>query len=198
MTGLVVSFSGRMASGKTHITRVLADALQWPRASFGEYLRAALAKQGNHRPSRETLQDFGQTLVTRDPDQFCRDVLGGAGFAPGDNLLLDGIRHVDIQWRVAKFVAPSRTFLIYLAAEDDVLAQRGRERGVSQTEFRRAQDHEVEQDLATSLPRIADVVIDAGQPTAQVLAQCIVTIERHGGDPAALARAAGILTRPGT
>ena len=51
MPGLVACFSGRIASGKTHITRMLADALQWPRTSFSNYLRAVLAKQGDHDPS---------------------------------------------------------------------------------------------------------------------------------------------------
>ena len=195
MPGLVASFSGRIASGKTHITRMLADALQWPRTSFSDYLRAALAKQGDHDPSREALQDLGQTLVTSDPDQFCRDVFAQAGFTPGGNLLVDGVRHVDIQRRVARLAIPSHTCLIHLAAEDDVVAQRVREHGTSETEVRRAETHEVERDLAALLPQIADAVIDAGQPVATVLAQCIGEMKRHGGDPAALARAVGIFTR---
>lgn len=196
MSGLVVCFSGRIASGKTHITHMLAEALQWPRAGFSDYLRIVLAKRGDQNPSREALQNLGQIFVTRDPDQFCRDVFAQADFAPGGNLLLDGIRHVDIQQRVVKLAIPSRTCLIHLEAEDEVVTKRARKRGASEMEFRRAEAHVVERDLAASLPQIADAIVDAGQPIATVLAQCLAVLERHGGDVVTFTRATGILTRP--
>ena len=143
-----------------------------------------------------TLQNLGQTLVTRDPDQFCREVLAQAAFIPGSSLLLDGIRHVDIQQRVTRLAVPSRTCLIHLAAEDEIVTKRLRERGGSEGEFRRAEAHEVEQDLVTSLPLIADAVINSGQPAAAVLAECIMVLTRHGADPMALSRATDILTHP--
>jgi cytidylate kinase len=193
MSGLVACFSGRIASGKTRISRMLADALGWPRTSFGDYLRSLLARGGNHDPSRQALQDLGQILVTRNPDQFCRDVLAEVNFTPGSNLILDGIRHVEILHRIAKLVAPSRVCLIYLAAEDDMLINRMRERGASEVELCRAGLHEVERDLTRSLPQIADALIDSGEPIGTVLSACITVLRQCGADPAALARAADVL-----
>ena len=67
-----------------------------------------MAMKGIIDPTREQLQDLGQSLVEADPDAFCRNVLANAGFVPGGNILLDGIRHVDVQRRVASIVKPSR------------------------------------------------------------------------------------------
>jgi hypothetical protein len=76
------------------------------------------------RPTREQLQDLGQSLVTADPDQFCRNILCLGGFVPGGNILLDGIRHVDIQRRIVRLVEPSRAILIHLAADDELVERR--------------------------------------------------------------------------
>jgi dephospho-CoA kinase len=123
-SGFAISFSGRIASGKTRITHTLAQALGWPRTGFSDYLRVVMAAKGITEPSREQLQDFGQFLVESDPERFCRNVLANIGFIPGDNILLDGIRHADIQQRIAAIVKPSVAILIHLAADDDVVAKR--------------------------------------------------------------------------
>lgn len=129
------------------------------------------------------LQDLGQSLVQADPDAFCRNVIDQIAFVPGGNLVMDGIRHADMQRRVATAVLPSDTRLIYLAADDDFLAQRVRRRGASEMELRRANDHEVEQELLESLPGIADAIIDTSQPPKVVVLECLQMVERWGVDP---------------
>jgi hypothetical protein len=116
--GLVVCFPGRMTSGKTSVTKALAQRLGWPRVAFGDYVRAQLVQRGGDPASREALQNLGQRLVDEDVEGFVREVLCSGGFRPGDNLLIDGVRHVDIQTLIAKLVQPSRTFLVHLAVDD--------------------------------------------------------------------------------
>jgi dephospho-CoA kinase len=188
-TGLVISFSGRIASGKTHITQLLARSLSWPRASFGDYLRVVLAERGIADPTREALQELGRSFVDADPNGFCRNVLAQVSFVPGGSILLDGIRHIDIQRRVEVMVRPSRAFLIHLAAEDDVVAQRVRRRGASEQEFRRADRHQVEGELRQSLPELADFVIDASLPVENVLSECLAVLENCGVDAELIERA---------
>lgn len=113
--GFAISFSGRIGSGKTNISQGLAQVLCWPRTSFSDYLRNVMAGKGYTDPTRQQLQDLGQSLVEADPDAFCRNVLASVGFVPGGNILLDGIRHVDIQRRIASMVCPSCSVLIHLA-----------------------------------------------------------------------------------
>jgi dephospho-CoA kinase len=187
-TGIVISFSGRIASGKTQITHVLAKSLGWPRAGFSDYLRTLLVENGT-ATSREALQNLGQSLVTADPDKFCRDVLAQGPFVPGGNLLLDGIRHADIQRRIEEMVRPSRAILIHLAAEDDIVAQRLRQRGTSEQEAERADRHQVERELRESLPELADFIVDTGQPVESVVLECLAILNNCGTDPELIERA---------
>ena len=194
--GFAISFSGRIASGKTNITETLARALGWTRTGFSDYLRVVMAMKGIIDPTREQLQDLGQSLVEADPDAFCRNVLANAGFVPGGNILLDGIRHVDVQRRVASIVKPSRAILIHLAADDAVVARRVQERGASEQEFRRASGHPVEKDLYRSLPEEADFVIDTSAPLETVLLTCLSALNGAGVDGRIINVARSMLVNP--
>jgi dephospho-CoA kinase len=191
--GFAISFSGRIASGKSQVTHELSQLLGWPRAGFSDYLRHILASQGIHEPTRGQLQDVGQSLVTTDPEKFCKDVLALVEFEPGGNLLLDGIRHVDIYRRVALLVQPSRPFLIHLAAPDDVISNRIRARGTSKEELRRAEEHVVERELCQSLPDIADHIIDTSQPPKTVILECLDALKRFSVDNLTLSNAKAAL-----
>jgi dephospho-CoA kinase len=98
--GLVVCFSRRIGSGKSSVTQTLANALRWPRASFGDYVRARVADRGGDPSSRKELQNLGQMLVETDPSGFAAAVLQARGYKRGADLLVDGIRHVAIKRRL--------------------------------------------------------------------------------------------------
>jgi dephospho-CoA kinase len=181
--GLVVCFSGRMTSGKTSVTEALARRLGWRRAAFGDYVRAQLVQQAGDPTSREALQNLGQTLVDADPEGFVRAVLRSAGFTPGDNLLIDGVRHLHVQTLIAKFVQPSRAFLIHLAVDDANAYIRADGRSRGRAEVAHAEAHRVESDLSEALPKRADRVIDATAPLESVIEACLDAIERFAGGP---------------
>lgn len=185
----VICFSGRIGSGKSSVTSALADALDWPKAGFGDYLRALLLQQGNVAPTREQLQDLGQELVTADPDRFVLDVMKSSGFLPGGNLLLDGIRHVDIYHRVVALAAPSLACLLHLSTDDMHVKERVEKRGDGLSDLSRAEGHVVESELATSLPSIADLIIDASAPLDDVVMQCLGAMEGFGVDAIEIERA---------
>lgn len=180
-TGFVISFSGRIASGKTTITQILAKSLGWGRVGFSDYLRLILQERGNAAPTRAQLQDLGQSLVSADPDQFCRNVLAFGGFVPGANILLDGIRHPNIQRQIATLVKPSRSILIHLMADDELVARRVEQRGASEEEFKRASSHSVEEGLQL-LPAIADYTVDASQAASRVILDCLDALGEAGVD----------------
>lgn len=197
--GLVVCFSGRMTSGKSSVSNILSEVLDWRRVGFSDHLRERLVSE-NVEPTREALQDLGQRLVTEQPDEFCRAVLAMGQFAPGDNLLVDGIRHRDIYDRIARLVAPSRTILIYLAVSDDDIRARGNARDHDGTALLRADQHPVEAELKDTLPASADLVVDARQSLQEVLTMTITHIAGKlvapGIDvPAAVGRAATLAAR---
>jgi hypothetical protein len=175
--GLVVGFAGRIGSGKSSVSEALAHTLGWRRTGFGDYLRDELTRRGGDPDLREALQDLGQSLVDTDPEGFCRTVLAAGGFAPGADLLVDGIRHVDIHRIIARLVPPSEPKLIFLAADDTRRIGRVGGRASGHADFARAETHRVEADLRASLPAIADVTIDAHEDFAKVVEACLAAIE---------------------
>jgi AAA domain len=188
-SGLVACFSGRIGSGKTSITQVLSLALGWSRAGFGDYLRERIAREGGDPRSRQVLQDLGQRLVDADPDGFCLEVLKSANFQPGGDLLLDGIRHVDVKNRITRLVAPSRTILIHLPLDDAELLKRIESRLEGSLDHARAAKHRVESELASSLPEIADRVFDASPPVNTLAGNLLSVLVEFGVEPSVTDRA---------
>lgn len=185
-TGTVACFAGKIGSGKTSVTRAMAQCLNWRRVAFGDYIRAELARRGGNPEIREELQDLGQHLVDSDPVSLCRAVLGAGNFSPGEDLLVDGIRHAAVYRALVEIVKPSRTCLIYLGATDDVRSLRAAERGDA---IAGAVDHRVEAELATTLPTIADAVVEAGGSFTRVLSDCLDVLGRFGVDERLIASA---------
>ena len=174
--GLVVSFAGQIGSGKSSVSRGLAAALGWPRAAFGDYLRKLAAAQELDAESRQVLQDLGQSLVEQDAVAFCRAVLLDGGYTPDGHLLVDGVRHVEIQRDIARIVAPSTSRLIYLRAGQSERLSRVQIRPDGQSDFGRAEEHAVESELRRELPDIADAIIDAERELGVVVGQCATQI----------------------
>jgi cytidylate kinase len=169
---LLLCFSGQIGSGKSSVSAAVAQALGWPRTGFGDYLRAAIARRGGDPNDRQSLQDLGQTLVDADPDAFCRDVLAAGGFTPGDDFIVDGIRHIGIFEILARVSQPSDAKLLFLGAGEAVRAARIISR-TDAADFARASAHPVEAELDRALPDLADGHIDADQPLDHVLDQAL-------------------------
>jgi cytidylate kinase len=169
---LMLCFSGQIGSGKSSVSTAVAAALGWRRAGFGDYLRSEIARLGGDPNDRKALQDLGQKRVEDDSTAFCRDVLAAAGFQPGDDFVIDGIRHVAI-FRVLTAVAkPSEAHLLFLGAAETTRNVRIQSRSDAQ-DFTRASGHRVETELQDALPQCADAVVDAFQPFDQVVADCL-------------------------
>lgn len=173
---LIVCFSGKIGSGKSSVLSALVHELHWKHTGFGDYLRAEIVKAGGDPSSREAMQEMGNRLVDAHPEGFCRAVLSYGDYLAGDNLFVDGVRHVDIFNLLKRIVAPADVRLIFLSVTDDVQRSRVTTRTDSD-DLVRAAAHTVESDLADSLPQRADVNINADQPLDEVVATCIHTIQ---------------------
>jgi adenylate kinase family enzyme len=169
---LLLCFSGQIGSGKSSVSVAVAQALGWQRTGFGDYLRAEIVRRGGDPNDRQSLQDLGQTLVGTDPDAFCRDVLAAGGFTPGDDFIIDGIRHIVIFEILARVSQPSDAKLLFLGAGEAARAARITSR-TDATDFARASAHPVEAELDRALPEFADGHIDANQPLDHVLDQAL-------------------------
>jgi len=169
---LLLCFSGQIGSGKSSVSTAVAAALGWRRTGFGDYLRGEIVRSGGDPNDRKALQDLGQQRVDTDAVAFCRDVLAAAGFTPGDDLVIDGIRHVAIFEMLAEVGKPSEARLLFLGAPEITRNVRVQSRTDAQ-DFARASMHRVEIELQDALPQRAGAVIDADQPFDKVVAECL-------------------------
>jgi len=177
---VLLCFAGQIGSGKSSVSAAVAAALGWRRTGFGDYLRAEMAQSGGAPTDRESLQELGQRLVEADPAAFCSAVLTAGGFRPGDDFVVDGVRHVSIFELLVKLGAPSEAKLLFLGAEDSTRLERVATRADAR-DFARASGHRVEFDLQMALPDRAHGVVDANQPLDRVVADCLALVASWRG-----------------
>jgi cytidylate kinase len=180
---LLLCFSGQIGSGKSSVSQAVASALGWRCTGFGDYLRNEIARLGGDPNDRKVLQDLGQRRVEDDSAAFCRDVLAVAGFQPGDDFVVDGIRHVAIFEILAAESAPSQARLLFLGARQNIRSARVQIRPDAQ-DFVRASAHLVETELQDALPRRADALVDADQPLQRVVTDCLKLVRDWRQRPA--------------
>jgi len=171
---VLVCFSGQIGSGKSSVSVAVATALGWSRTGFGDYLRVGIVQAGGDPHSREALQ-LGQRLVEADPEEFCRSVLTDGGFKPGEDFLIDGVRHVTIFRILARIAAPSTARLLFLGADEALRLDRIADRP-DKDDFVRAATHRAEAELRDDLPALADKIVDASRPFGDVVADCTEAI----------------------
>ena len=172
--GLLVCFSGKIGSGKTAISRAVARRLDCGRTSFGGYLRKEAARRGYDPDSREALQEIGQSRIEHDAASLCRDVLADGGFVPGEDFVLDGVRHVDVLPHLVHIAAPSEVRLIFLDADAKLRSNRVAERSHSaREEFDRVAEHVVEAHMEDELPMVAHEIVDSSLAKQKVIEVCL-------------------------
>jgi hypothetical protein len=179
---LLLCFAGQIGSGKSSVSTAVATTLGWRRTGFGDYLRSEITKVGGDPSDRKALQDLGQQRVDDDPTGFCSDVLAGGGFLPGDDFVIDGIRHVDIFEILARISKPSQARLLFLGALEATRITRIDARADAQ-DFARASAHEVEAELRDTLPQRADGMVNAEQSFDRVVADCLQFVQQWRQDP---------------
>lgn len=174
---LLLCFSGQIGSGKSSVSTAVAEALGWRRAGFGDYLRSEISRLGGDPNDREALQDLGQNRVDDNPEAFCRDVLNAGGFMPGDDFVIDGVRHVRIFRILAAVSAPSQARLLFLGALETTRIARVEARADAR-DFARASTHLAEAELCDALPQRADGTVNADQSLDRVVSDCLDIVQQ--------------------
>lgn len=152
----IIAFSGLPQTGKTTLALRLADELQCKFVSFGDFVRQQAVRRGMEKPARHDLQDLGQALVTENVLAFCRQVLETVKFSPGEQIILDGVRHRGVLESLAT-LSPGQPFiLIYLSAS---LGTR-KSRSPKNADLTSIDSHEVESHVEKELKGMANLVID--------------------------------------
>jgi transcriptional regulator with XRE-family HTH domain/cytidylate kinase len=172
----IIAFTGQRGSGKTTISEGVAKVLNWPRASFGDYLRAAAKRQGVG-DATENLQELGATLA-QEPDRFCDAVLTFSKWEAGEPLVVEGIRHQEILDSLRRKVAPLEVRLVYLELGEMERLRRLAEREFSTDErIRAVESHSTESQVKDVLFDAADFRVSTETSTEVVVDKIVDWIQ---------------------
>jgi dephospho-CoA kinase len=170
MSGIVVGIIGKIRSGKSSLSQGLSENLNWPYVSFGDEVRR-IAKQRGLEPSREVLQEIGQDLVYNSAQEFCKAVLAQAEWQPGESLVVDGIRHLEVVEILRELVRPSALRLVYLKTADQIRESRLAAEIKGRQDLESIEHHSTEVQVGTVLPNVADLIVDGASPMNELITE---------------------------
>lgn len=132
----IICISGRIASGKTYLSKLLAERNGWRRCSTSDFLRYLLCKEGLVNPSRQQLQEKGEEEINKGWGVFAKEFIE---FAINDKsnkiLLIDGVRHSEFFYQIKSLVSPQKCLLLYLVVSDELIQHRLDARGEKAIDF---------------------------------------------------------------
>ena len=176
----VVALAGRIGSGKSSIADALAKRLGCGKASFGGYVRTVAADRGLE-PTRVTLQQVGEELITQDPYAFVKAVLARYGYRQGYSFVIEGIRHVSAISALRELARPQIVLLVYLDTAEDQRHERViRRDGINETDLQVVESHSTESQVKTLVARMADLVVDANSDPTKVVDVILKALSEKG------------------
>jgi dephospho-CoA kinase len=166
MSNTVVGFSGGIASGKSSLSTAVAQAIRWPRTSFGGYVRTIAAQRGLE-PTRENCQAIGEERIEADIHGFCKNVLAEASWSPGEPLVIDGIRHLEVADLLSGMVRPTDFVLVFVELPRAEREARLKNRDDESQPLELFEQHSTEVQVSELRAR-ANIVVDGDRPVEQL------------------------------
>ncbi|MBK7534009.1 MAG: AAA family ATPase [Myxococcales bacterium] len=174
MNPKVICVSGGIGSGKTQVSRQLAERLGWKRASCGDYVRTVAQSRGLG-VDRDQLQALGESMIATDIPGFCTGLLAYATWSVGQPLVVDGIRHVAVLERLRQEVAPVPLVLCHLGTADEVRTTRlASVRRSDADRLATLDEHSTEVEVKAGLRDAADLVLDGSFTVETIVAAAMV------------------------
>jgi len=171
MSGWIILFAGPICSGKSTLSKALAQKLGWKWVSFADYLRHVATDQ-RLPASRSSLQDLGQQLIDKSWLAFCQSVLQFAHWTPDLSLIVDGVRHVEAVVTLQSLTAPTPIVVVFVETPLQTRKERFAAREPKGS-FEIADSHPVERDAGTRLRLLANHVVDGAAPVADTVDQLV-------------------------
>jgi len=173
VVGTVVAFAGGIGSGKTALSRAVAKELACPWVSFGAYVRKVAADRACGQ-DRRSLQLVGESLVHESWEKFCLGVLSQADWRPGQDLIVDGVRHADGVRMLRSLVEPSKLRLIGISLDPaSRWARKGGVRHVDGKVNRSIEAHSTEAEVESRVMPLADLVVDGSRPLDELVREVV-------------------------
>ncbi len=159
--GLVITLSGAIGSRRSEVADKLAARLGWPKVKFSDYIRQRIADDGERPEDRLLQQRYGQKLVQTQLDEFVEGVLAMApGWRNQGNLIVDGLRHVEVLLTLKHKVLPNRLFYVNVTPDPLRREEGARERGIEEQNLYRYDRALSEAQINRILPAYADMEVD--------------------------------------
>jgi hypothetical protein len=114
--------------------------------------------------ARETLQEVGGSLMEEGWEEFCSSVLSQVEWRIGQSLVVDGVRHVEVRQTLKRITAPSKVVLVFIQLGESERKARLDEAGTPSAHLEEWASHSTEVQVATTLPKIADLIVDGSRP----------------------------------
>lgn len=167
---MVLAISGHIAAGKSQLAKALAELLMWPRASFGDYIRAQ-ARDRNLGSEREALQQLGDELIGElGWPEFCRRTLVYAELDLNQTpCIIEGIRHIEALKTLRRLFAPVPVRLIHVTAPLEIRVARLSSAGVGVARAHAWELHSTESDAREILPSAADLIVSSDDYAAMTV-----------------------------
>jgi hypothetical protein len=182
LVGVVVTLSGAIGSRRSDLAIKLADRLGWPRVKFSDYIKAMIRADGGDPENRTQLQSYGQKLVQNRLDEFVDGVLAMAqGWQRGDDLVVDGLRHVEVLLALKQKVVPSTVLYVNVSVDPLRREEDAKDRGIAEQMLYRYDRDLTEAQLARILPAYADLEIDGTLGFSITVDEIIQRVQRLGG-----------------
>jgi dephospho-CoA kinase len=170
-------FSGRIGSGKTQVSKAVAEALGLPWNSFGATIKN-IALERNLPTVRKNLQSLGEHLVASEPEELCRRVLNEAKPSVAQPIVIDGLRHRHIRDLLQRLLAPAPLVVVFVHAPDAIRLERLRVRdGLTDSQVQGFEEHSTEIQVATEIRDIADLIADNSGALAATVTNIIANFK---------------------
>lgn len=176
---IVLGFAGRIASGKSTLSKEISQHLGWQYVSFSYYVRT-VARNRKLDESREVLQNLGASLINQGVEKFCQSVLAQVNWQPLQPLVIDGIRHVEVVKVLQKIISPLEFRLVFISIDEKIRNARLDKRNI--TDYQNNQGieaHSTEVQVQTLLPRIADLTVDGTQKTEELVQEVLAWMQKY-------------------
>jgi dephospho-CoA kinase len=157
MKKLVIGFCGKIGSGKTTISQLIANDLRIKRVGFGDYIRLQALKK-SLEVDRKTLQDLGEDFINENAKDFCWNVLFQDNWNANSALIVDGIRHIEILEIIKDIIYPLEFKLIYIDVSYHIRKER-----LNNVDINQIDHHSTELQVDNKLKNKADLIVDGSK-----------------------------------
>lgn len=153
-----------MGSRRSDIAAKLASKFGWPQVKFSDFIKDRIKSDEENPDDRVLQQQYGQRLVQHDLENFVDSVLE---MKPewkinGHNLIVDGLRHVEVLLTLRQRVMNLGSKLVYIHVRPDPLKRESaaHDRGIAEQDIYRYDRALSEAQMNRILPAYADVEVD--------------------------------------